>query len=91
MRKNKSAIKKAKQSEERRIRNAHVKSTMKTQIKKAITAIGANDKDQVNELFKNAVASIDKTASKKVIHKNTAARKISRLSKKVHKVLEAKN
>ena len=91
MRKNKSAIKKAKQSEERRIRNAHVKSTMKTQIKKTITAIGTNDKDQVNELFKNAVASIDKTASKKVIHKNTAARKISRLSKKVHKVLEAKN
>ncbi len=91
MRKNKSAIKKAKQSEEKRVRNAHVKSTMKTQIKKAITAIEANDKDQVNELFKNAVASINKAASKKVIHKNNAARKISRLSKKVHKVLEAKN
>jgi small subunit ribosomal protein S20 len=91
LRKNKSAIKKAKQSEERRIRNAHVKSTMKTQVKKALTAIAANDKDQVTELFKNAVASINKTSSKKVIHKNNAARKISRLSKKVHKVLEAKN
>lgn len=91
MKKNKSAIKKAKQSEERRLRNAHVKSSMKTQIKKAITAIGANDKDQIGELFKNAIVSINKTASKKVIHKNNAARKISRLSKKVHKVLEAKN
>lgn len=91
MKKNKSAIKKAKQSEDKRIRNAHVKSTMKTQIKKAITAIAANDKEQVGELFKNAVASINKTASKNVIHKNNAARKISRLSKKAHKVLEAKN
>ncbi len=90
MRKNKSAIKKAKQSEERRVRNAHVKATMKTQIKKAAAAIEANDKGSAGALVKNAVVSINRAASKKVIHKNNAARKVSRLSKKAHKVLEAK-
>ena len=67
MKKNKSAIKKAKQSEDKRIRNAHIKSTMKTQIKKAITAIEASDKDNTGELLKSAIASVNKAASKKAI------------------------
>jgi small subunit ribosomal protein S20 len=91
LKKNKSAIKKAKQSENKRVRNAHVKSTMKTQIKKTITAIEANNKDNTGELLKNAIASINKAASKNVIHKNNAARKVSRLSKKTHKVLQTKS
>jgi small subunit ribosomal protein S20 len=91
LKKNKSAIKKAKQSEEKRVRNAHVKSTMKTQIKKTITAIEANNKDTTGELLKNAIASINKAVSKNVIHKNNAARKVSRLAKKANKVLQAKS
>jgi small subunit ribosomal protein S20 len=91
LKKNKSAIKKAKQSEGKRVRNAHVKSTMKTQIKKTLTAIEVNNKDNTGELLKSAIASINKAASKNVIHKNNAARKVSRLSKKAHKVLQAKN
>jgi len=90
LKKNKSAIKKANQSEGKRVRNAHVKSTMKTQIKKAITAIETSDKDNTGGLLKNSIASINKAASKNVIHKNNAARKVSRLSKKAHKVLQAK-
>lgn len=89
--KNKSAIKKAKQSEEKRLRNAHVKSTMKTRVKKALTAIVADNKGELGELFVNAVASINKAASKNVIHRKNAARKVSRLSKKAHKILEAKS
>jgi small subunit ribosomal protein S20 len=91
LKKNKSAIKKAKQSEGKRVRNAHVKSTMKTQIKKTLTSIETNNKDNTGELLKSAIASINKAASKNVIHKNNAARKVSRLSKKAHKVLQAKN
>jgi small subunit ribosomal protein S20 len=91
LKKNKSAIKKAKQSEGKRVRNAHVKSTMKTLIKKTITAIDASDKDNTGGLLKNAIASINKAATKNVIHKNNAARKVSRLSKKAHKVLQAKS
>jgi len=91
LRKNKSAIKKAKQSEERRVRNAHVKTTMKTQIKKALAVIETNDKDNSGAFLKSAISSINKAASKRVIHKNNAARKVSRLSKKASKVIQAKS
>ncbi len=85
MKKNKSAIKRAQQAEKRRLRNSHVKSTMKTTIKKALSAI--KEKENIAEATQAASAYIDKAASKGVIHKNQAARRISRLAKKAHKVL----
>lgn len=88
MRKNKSAIKKAVQSEKRRLRNSHFKSTMKTKIKRALGAIDAKA-SETETIFKDAVASIDKASSKGVIHKNNASRKISRLAKKLHKSQQA--
>lgn len=91
MKKNKSAIKKAKQAEERRVRNAHVKTGMKTQVKKALVSIEAGDKENAGALLKNAIASVNKAASKNVIHKRNASRKISRLAKKANKVLQAKS
>ena len=87
MRKNKSAIKRAQQAEKRRLRNSHVKSTMKTTIKKALSAVKDKDKANVEAATKAAVAYIDRASSKGVIHKNQAARRISRLAKKAHKVL----
>lgn len=90
MRKNKSAIKRARQSEERRLRNSHVKSTMKTQVKRVIQAIGINDKENLDKLAKNALSYIDKAASKGVIHPNNAARKVSRLTKKINTFSAAK-
>lgn len=88
MRKNKSAIKKARQAEERRVRNSHVKTTMKTYTKRALAALsGETDKEQANQSFTEAVSKIYKAASKGVIHKNTASRKVSRLSKKAAAVL----
>jgi len=91
LKKNKSAIKKALQGEKNRIRNAHVKSTMKTNIKKVLLALqGKNQEknsDGLQQAFKEAVTIIDKAASKGVIHKNNAARRVSRLSRKVSKSL----
>jgi len=84
LRKNKSAIKRTRQSEERRLRNSHVKSTMKTYIKRVVQAIEGKDKEHLGELFKKAVSYIDKAASKGVIHPNNASRKVARLSKKVN-------
>ena len=84
MRKNKSAIKKAAQAEKRRIRNSHVKTTMKGQIKKVISALDAKEMENLQAVHKDAISYIAKAASKGVIHKNNAARRISRLSKKVH-------
>lgn len=90
MRKNKSAIKRTVQSEKRRLRNSHVKSTMKTRIKRAIEVIDKKDQTQMETLFRDAVSSIDKASSKGVVHKNNAARKVSRLSKKLYKAQQAK-
>ena len=87
MRKNKSAIKRAAQSEKRRLRNSHVKSTMKTQIKKALVTVNEKDKTNVEAATKAAIAYLDKASSKGVIHKNQASRRISRLAKKAHKVM----
>jgi small subunit ribosomal protein S20 len=87
LRKNKSAVKRARQGEKNRLRNAHVKSTMKTNIKKVILALQGKDKDGLQQTFMEAVTCIDKAASKGVIHKNNAARRVSRLAKKVDRSL----
>lgn len=87
MKKNKSAIKRVLQSEKRRLRNSHVKSTMKTNIKKVLLALKDKDKETLESTFKTAIAYIDKAASKKVIHRNNAARRVSRLAKKVNSLL----
>lgn len=87
MRKNKGAVKKARQSEAKRLRNSHVKSTMKTYMKKIVTVMENKDTEHVDEAFKKAVSFINKAASKGVIHANNASRKVSRLSKKVHTFL----
>lgn len=88
MKKNKSAIKRAVQSEKRRLRNSHVKSTMKTNIKKVLLALKDKDKGNLEDTFMAAIAYIDRAASKRVIHRNNAARKVSRLTKKVNAVLK---
>jgi small subunit ribosomal protein S20 len=77
LRKNKSAIKRTQQAEKRRLRNSHVKSTMKTNIKKALSALGQKDTAAVESSTKAAIAYVDKAASKGVIHRNQAARRIS--------------
>ena len=78
----KSAIKRAKTNEERRKRNASQKSAMRTAVKKFLTAVENQDKEQAQVLFSQAIRSLDKAVSKGLIHKNAAARKKSRLAKK---------
>ncbi len=78
----KSQIKRNRQNEKRRLRNRQVRSELGTRTKAALEAAdeGADDAD---ELVKAAVKRIDKAAQKGVLHKNTAARKKSRLLKRV--------
>lgn len=90
MKKNKSAIKKTRQSEEKRVRNSHVKSTMKTRVKKVVAAIESKATENLGALFKDAASYIDTAASKGVIHRNSAARKVSRLAKKVNSISQPK-
>ena len=82
----KSAKKRIKVIETKTLRNKMVKSKSKTLTKKVLAAVAAGDKTLAQEAFKETSAYLDKAASKGVYHKNTCARKISRLSKAVNKI-----
>ena len=80
----KSAIKRDRQSKARYARNKSVRSKVKTVIKKVETAIAEKSYDKAKGALASAIPIIDKAVSKNVIHRNTASRNISRLSKQVH-------
>lgn len=79
----KSAIKRVKVSESNRAQNITVKSSMRTAVKKAEAAIVNND-SEAKDAFSAAASKLDKAAGKGLIHKNAAARKKSRLMKKLN-------
>lgn len=80
----KSALKRNRQNAKRNARNIHIRSTMRTLVKKVREAVAEQDKEKAQEALSKAIPYIDKTAAKGVIHKATASRKISRLSKLVN-------
>ena len=79
--KNLSALKRARQSEKRRLRNRATKTAIKTITRKVEAAVAKKDKDEARKILREAVRLIAKAASKGILHRNTASRKISRLSK----------
>ncbi len=83
----KSAIKRDRQSKVRRMRNRVNKSKMKTAIRRIEEALVAGSEEQAQEALKIAVPIIQKTASKGTVHQKTASRKISRLTKRVNRML----
>lgn len=85
----KSALKRHRQNQKRRLRNKIIRSQLKTSVKSYVTAIESKDKAAAQEAAKAAISTISKTASKGVIHKKTASRKISRLAKKVNTLSQA--
>ena len=84
VKKQSSAAKRMKQSEQRRLRNSSAKSKLKTAFKKAGEEIAAGKVEQAKPLVKEAVSIIDSQATKGIVHKNKAARKKSRLMKKLN-------
>lgn len=83
----KSAIKRDRQSKVRRMRNRVNKSKMKTAIRRIEEALVVGSEEQAQEALKIAVPIIQKTASKGTVHQKTASRKISRLTKRVNRML----
>jgi len=77
----KSALKRAKQNETKRLRNKAVKTRVKSAVKNLRLAVDENSKETALINLNIAKATIDKASKKGVIHKKTAARKIARLSK----------
>ncbi len=82
----KSALKRARQSKIRRLRNMAYKTQAKRAVKEVRTAVSNNSADEARESLIRAVSIIQETASKGIIHKNTASRRISRLARQVNKL-----
>lgn len=89
----KSAQKRIKQNEKRRIKNAKVKSSIRTAAKKVQKAAEAGPpaENEAKELLKSFTKKIDTAAGKNVIHWKTAARKKSRLAKKINALSRTKS
>lgn len=83
----KSVVKDVKRSAELRLRNVATKSQIKTLVKK--TRIAAEAKDETAAaLMVETISVVDRAAKRGIIHKNAAARRKSRLMKKVNKASE---
>ncbi|MCR5374808.1 MAG: 30S ribosomal protein S20 [Lachnospiraceae bacterium] len=82
----KSAKKRILVANERNARNKAAKSKVKTFVKKVEAAIESGDKKAANDALLAAISEIDKATKKGIYHKNTSARKVSRLTLAVNKM-----
>ena len=82
----KSALKRIRQNEKRYLRNRQINSRMKTAIKKYRMAAVESDKATLQEMLTVVTKIIDKAATKGILHRRNAARKISRLTKLAQQV-----
>ena len=80
----KSAIKRVRTSEKRRLRGKSVRSEVKTNIVRAEKLVFSGEVESAREAVQVAIASLDKAAEKGIIHQNNAARRKSRLMKKLN-------
>jgi len=82
----KSAIKRVEITRKRTIRNARLKSALRTTIRRFEEAMKAADRDEASLKLKKAVIAIDKAVTKGILHKNAASRKKSRLARRFNKL-----
>lgn len=82
-----STAKRHRQSESARLRNRMARSTIRTAVRKFLEAVEAKDREKALAEYKNTSRLLDTAAGKGVYHRNTAARKKSRM----HKLLNTLN
>ena len=80
----KSTIRRARQSEHRRERNRATLNSVKTIVKKVQSAVDGKNTDDAKALLRTAVSAIGKAVSKGALKRNTASRRISRLTVRVN-------
>ncbi len=85
----KSAEKRNRQAQLRRLRNRANRSQMKTVVRRVNEAVVEGNQEEAQAALKVAIPVIAKTAAKGTIHKKNASRKISRLTKSVNKIATA--
>lgn len=78
-----SAEKRNRQAQARRVRNLHVRTGVKSAVKKVREAVAQGDPAQAKQALHQAARAIDRAASKGALHRNAASRKIARLSRAV--------
>ena len=83
----KSAQKKARVAERRQLRNKSIRSQCKTNITKAERLVFSGELESAKQVVAVTISSLDKAAEKGVIHPNNAARRKSRLMKKLSEAL----
>ncbi|MDH7498356.1 MAG: 30S ribosomal protein S20 [Syntrophomonadaceae bacterium] len=83
MAKSKTPAKRARRAEANRKRNASRVSAMKTAMKRFEAAVADKDIELAREKLRTAISLVDRTAAKGIIHKNTAARRKSRLARRL--------
>jgi small subunit ribosomal protein S20 len=81
-----SAEKRHRQSVKRAARNQAVRSNVRTEVKKLRSLVAGTDVEKAKETLPGVASVLDKAASKGVLHRNNAARRISRLAKQVAKL-----
>lgn len=79
----KSSEKRNRQAQKRRARNASVRTTVKNAVKQVREAVASKDPAKAKEAFLAATKTIDKAASKGVLHARNASRRVARLAKAV--------
>lgn len=84
----KTPLKRARQAEANRVKNKAYKTELKSSIKKFETSLSPENLDAAREDLLHVTSLIDKSVSKGILHKNTAARKKSALSKKFNKIAQ---
>jgi len=84
-----SAAKRHRQSEKRRVRNRSVRSQVRTGTRKFLEASQANEKETAQQRYLELTKLIDSAASKGIYPRNNAARKKSRLHKKLNAIISS--
>jgi len=79
-----SAAKRHRKSEKRRVHNRIIRSRVRTSVRRVLEAVDAKDRDKAETAYQEFTSLIDSAARKGVYHTNTAARKKSRMAKKVN-------
>ena len=69
-------------------KNTAFKTSIKTAVKKVLACAASEDKSELNALLSKVYQLCDKAAGKGILHKNTAARKKSRLTKAINKIVK---
>lgn len=77
----KSAIKRIRQTERRRVRNRVIRGKLRTEAKAFVKAVTAHDNAAAKELLAKAIREVQKAGSKGVLHPNAVSRKVGRLAK----------